>query len=192
MNVIGGMYRGKRLSVPGGRSVRPTGSKVREAVFDILGPWVEGTTFLDLFAGSGAVGIEALSRGAASAAFAEEDPKALWCLRANLESLNPPAKWRLLPFPAVKALKILRDTGFKADILFADPPYAAKAWPSLLPSIPQYGILRPEASAILEHAAVSPPQAPEEWGEPRRYRYGDTALAVYHLKGDGPEPGPTL
>lgn len=185
MNVIAGMYRGKRLSAPEGSHVRPTGSKVREAIFDILGPAVEGIVFLDLYAGSGAVGIEALSRGAASCAFVEENPKALRYLRGNLEALNPPSKWRLLPFPAVKALKVLRDTGFRADILFADPPYACKEWPSILLSLPKYGVTTPSFIAVLEHASAVPPQAPQEWGDPRRYRYGDTSLAVYRVSGEG-------
>jgi 16S rRNA (guanine966-N2)-methyltransferase len=181
MNVIGGIYRGKRLSAPEGHGVRPTGSKVREAVFDILGPAVEGAIFLDLFAGSGGVGIEALSRGADTCAFAEESPKALRFLRANLEGLNPPARWRLLPFPAPKALKVLRDTGFRADILFADPPYASREWPAILLSLPKYDLLKPDSVVVIEHAAATPPAGPPEWGMPRRYRYGDTALAVYRL-----------
>lgn len=192
MNVIGGIYRGRRLATPQGMATRPTGSKVREAVFDILGPAVEGVVFLDLFAGSGAVGIEALSRGADTCAFAEENTKALRCLRENLEGLNPPARWRLLPFPAPKALKVLRDTGFRAEILFADPPYASRDWPTLLLSLPKADILSPSFVAVLEHASHSLPQAPAEWGEPRRYRYGDTSLAVYRVSGEraaaGPEP----
>lgn len=189
MNVIGGMYRGKRLAAPHGMATRPTGSKVREAVFDILGPAVEESTFLDLYAGSGAVGIEALSRGALTCAFVEENTKALRCLRENLEALNPPARFRLLPFPAVKAFKVLRETGFQADVLFADPPYSCHEWPSILLSIPKYNLLPPAFIAVLEYAASSPPQAPPEWGDPRRYRYGDTALAVYRVRGEAQTVG---
>lgn len=189
MRVIGGIYRGRRLAAPDGGATRPTGSKVREAVFDILGAAVEDASFLDLFAGSGAVGIEALSRGASTCAFVEGSPKALRCLRDNIESLVPPPRFRLLPFTVPKALKILRDTGFRADILFGDPPYASRDWPELLLSIPGYGVLSESPVVVIEHAAVSPPLAPPEWGEPRRYRYGDTALAVYRVKREEREAG---
>ena len=120
MRVVAGKYRGRRLAAPSGTSVRPTSDRVREALFSILGD-IEGLRVLDLFAGSGAVAIEALSRGAASATLVEDDRRAIAAIRANLEQLDHPAA------EVVRADAIAWLGGRRGpyDLVFLDPPYSS-------------------------------------------------------------------
>jgi RNA methyltransferase, RsmD family len=125
MRVIGGSFRGQRLVAPGGRDTRPTSDRVREAVFSSLfslAGGFEGRHVLDLYAGSGALGIEALSRGAAHVVFVERDRRAAGVIVANLESLRiAPARWRVL---TCDASRLVKAAGLHAvSLLFADPPY---------------------------------------------------------------------
>ena len=118
MRVIGGEFRSRVLKSLPGLAVRPTPDRLRETLFNVLAPRIEDAVFLDAFAGTGAVGIEALSRGAARAIFIERDPRALDILRENLRSLN------IGPQATVtrgSALRLLKD--YEADIVFIDPPY---------------------------------------------------------------------
>ena len=109
MRVVAGLYRGRRLQAPPGRSTRPTSDRVREALFSILGPAVEGARVLDLFAGSGALGIEALSRGAAEAVFVESDPRAAAAIRGNLKTLD--ASGRVHARDALALVRVRRIRG---------------------------------------------------------------------------------
>ncbi len=118
MQITGGRLKGARLKVP--RGIRPTSAHVRRLLFDWLDP--EGTRLLELYAGSGAVGLEALSRGAAEAVFVEANPRACRAIRENLETLG--LKGRVICAPVRKAIKLLREEGQKFDWAFADPPYA--------------------------------------------------------------------
>ena len=179
MRVIAGCYRGRELAAPRGTKTRPTGSKVREAVFDILGERVAGATFLDLYAGSGAMGIEALSRGAERAIFVEAAGPALKCLRENLEGLNPRPAFRILADRAEKALRRLSEEMFAADIIFADPPYADQEWDALLGVIGGSGLLAEGGCLVVEHSAKKPQPAPGGLVARKTYRYGDTALTLF-------------
>jgi 16S rRNA (guanine966-N2)-methyltransferase len=119
VRVVAGRYKGRRLEAPPGRDTRPTADRVREALFSILGP-LDGLRVLDLFAGSGALGIEALSRGAAQATFVEDDPRALAALRSNLEAVGAE--------PVVHgadALAFLATSPGPYDLVFVDPPYSS-------------------------------------------------------------------
>ena len=122
MRIIAGAFKGRRLAPVKGR-IRPTAAKVREAVFNILGPWVHGVRVLDLFAGTGALGIEALSRGAAAAVFVEDHPGALKVLRRNLEALGLTEMTTVWPLPVAAALKKLAGRGEGFGLAFLDPPY---------------------------------------------------------------------
>src|SRR5437867_231202 len=125
MRVIGGTDRGRRLAAPRGFSTRPTAGRVREALFDILGPAVAGMRVLDLFAGTGAIGIEALSRGAARAVFVERGRDALRALRANLAALHLSRdRARVVAGDAVATLPALGRSELPFDLVFLDPPYA--------------------------------------------------------------------
>ncbi len=122
MRIIAGALKGRRLAPVKGR-IRPTAAKVREAVFSILGPAVLGARVLDLFAGTGALGIEALSRGAAIAVFVEDHPEALKVLRRNLEDLDLLGRTTVWPLPVTTALKKVAGRGERFSLAFLDPPY---------------------------------------------------------------------
>src|SRR5579864_9085926 len=121
MRLSGGDRARQGVSAPKGRKTRPTAAKVREAMFGALGRRVEGARVLDLFAGSGALGFEAMSRGAASVVFVDNDAAAVMSIRRNaVRLLDDAARWRIVPASALRALRILRGT---FDVIFVDPPY---------------------------------------------------------------------
>jgi 16S rRNA (guanine(966)-N(2))-methyltransferase RsmD len=122
MRVVAGVYGGRRLEAPAGRSTRPTSDRVREALFSILGP-IDGARVLDLFAGSGALGIEALSRGAAEAVFVDSDARAVQAIERNLETLGASA--RVHRRDALKWLESAASGEEGFDLVFADPPYSS-------------------------------------------------------------------
>jgi len=122
IRIVAGAHRGRRLKVAAGTAVRPTSERVREAVFDALGP-VGGSCVLDMFAGTGAMGLEALSRGAASCVFVENDPAVAATLKENIAALGYQAEARVLQLPYEKALLGLSDREDGFDLLFVDPPY---------------------------------------------------------------------
>jgi len=118
MRVIGGEFRSRKLQSMPGQDVRPTPDKLRETLFDILGPGIEGKVFVDAYAGTGAVGIEALSRGARYAVFIEKDRTAANLIKSNLAALKVGPRARVIHGPAAIYLR-----GLEADIVFLDPPY---------------------------------------------------------------------
>jgi 16S rRNA (guanine966-N2)-methyltransferase len=184
VRIVGGIFRGRRLKAPEGALTRPTSEKVREALFDILGTGVKDSLFVDLFAGTGAVGLEALSRGAGRAILVEAKGPGLASLRWNADSLAvDPDRCRILPVPVKKALALLGEEGARPDIVFCDPPYSDERWPALLAEIgrcldwPSGGLL------VVEHASKKAPVCPEGFDVRRSYRYGDTGLTVFEKKG---------
>jgi 16S rRNA (guanine966-N2)-methyltransferase len=179
MRVVGGEYRGRKLVAPEGADTRPTAERVREALFDILGSGVEGASFGDLFAGTGAVGIEALSRGASSCIFVESHAKALRCLQRNIELVGATDRSRILSVAASKALGILEEEGSSLDVLFCDPPYADPRWPELLADLGHRPVLAHDGWLVVEHAIKAPPACPQGLTLRRAYRYGDTGLTIF-------------
>jgi len=178
VRIIAGSARGRKLLVPGGRSVRPTSDRVREALFNILAGEVAGCRFLDLYAGSGAVGIEALSRGAEHADFVEQDPTALQALQDNLERTDLKGGASVHPMPVRRALARLEPGEGLFDLIFADPPYGEQAErTALLEQLGGGGLLRPGGRIIVEFPARQPPTAPETLEMLREARYGETLLA---------------
>lgn len=177
MRVIAGRFGGRRLKAPSGRATRPTSDRVREALFAVLGE-LRGENVLDLFAGTGALGIEALSRGAATVVFVEREASAARALRGNLEALGiQPGEAELRRGDALGALKSARDRAEKYDLVFIDPPYRrAPDWgPQLSALLPQ--VLGPAARVVVE----SDRRAPLELGmdiEHQR-RYGDTSITIH-------------
>src|SRR5579875_2699515 len=123
MRVIAGEYRSRPLAAPKGLETRPTSDRLRETLFNVLAPRIAGTVFADLYAGSGAVGIEALSRGASEAIFVEHAPPALRTIRANLASLGIRGNYLIESHRVAAGLRRLAQAGTKADIVFLDPPY---------------------------------------------------------------------
>jgi 16S rRNA (guanine966-N2)-methyltransferase len=176
VRVIAGSRRGATLLAPRGAVTRPTSARVREAVFDALCGLVslEGSHVVDLFAGSGAYGIEALSRGAARVVFVERAPAALATLRRNLERLGLLERAEIV---GADALAYLRRTSGCFDIAFVDPPYRFGSWSVLLSSLPAaLAVLEGSArEAVLEHV-LGEGRVPFE--AVRTKRYGDTLVVV--------------
>src|SRR5690348_13033644 len=123
MRIVAGTYRGLRLKTLKGGNLRPTSDQLRETLFDVLGPKVSGSTFLDAYAGSGAVGLEALSRGATKVVFVEQHRAAAALIRKNLEALNIDSGFRLLTCQVTTGLERLGGEGRQFDYVFLDPPY---------------------------------------------------------------------
>lgn len=179
MRLTGGLERGRKLRAPRGAATRPTGAKVREAVFNILGP-PEDTRVLDLFAGTGALGIEALSRGAANATFVERDRRALEALHRNLRELGLAQRARVVAGSVTAALRQLAAEGERFGWVFLDPPYAAGEVEPVLALLSGQSLLESGAVIIVEHDKRHVP--PEAVGTihltDRRY-YGDTGVSFY-------------
>ncbi len=169
------------MDVPRGMDVRPTSEKVREALFDILGPRVAGVAFLDLYAGTGAVGLEALSRGASAVVLVEKGARALSALRSNVERLGVGSLCRVLPVSSEKALRILAEEGGAVGVAFCDPPYADPGWPDLLRRLADFPVWVPPGILVVESAAKVLPACPAGFEAGKTYRYGDTALSVFRL-----------
>lgn len=184
LRILAGVLSGRRIEVAAG--VRPTESRVREALFAIWQDRVPGSIFLDLFAGSGAVGLEALSRGAASACFVESQPRALAALRRNWEKnreILAPARVEILRGVLPRTLGRLRDQRF--DLIFADPPYDYSDYPSLVRAA--FDCVQPEGEMAVEHSArVEVAAQLVGWRRRAQHRYGETRLSFYRLDpGDG-------
>ena len=182
MRVIAGSHRGRRLNGPQGTALRPTSDKVREALFSILGTQVSGGRFLDLYAGTGAVGIEALSRGASAVTFVESDPKAVQLLRENLRTcqLLDRAQVRLGQTAAFFDQKGCWSGPY--DVLFADPPYAALDELEIIIHAWRPGLLSEHATMIIEQdSRTELPASIDHAALVRRYVYGDTALYLYSV-----------
>jgi 16S rRNA (guanine966-N2)-methyltransferase len=184
MRIIAGRLRSRRLTAPAGESTRPSSDRLRETLFNVLAPRIEGSTFLDLYAGSGAVGIEALSRGAAKVVFAERAPAALKVLHQNLAALGLTSGFRIHP-GAVSAFLRRRYAGAPPvfDVTFLDPPYDAvgeyKGALGLLGGSAA-GLVAPGGLVIAEHRRKQ--RLEEVYGELSRVRLleqGDAALSFY-------------
>lgn len=177
MRVIAGRFGGRRLAAPPGTGTRPTADRVREALFSILGP-PTGAEVLDLFAGSGALGLEALSRGAASVTFVERDRRAAGVLRENLEALGVgDDEARVLAIEAVRHLRDAATRGDAYDLVLLDPPYrdADRLGPILDAGLRP--LLRPGARVVTESDRRHP--LPLELPLEDERRYGDTLIRIH-------------
>ena len=174
MRVVAGRLGGRRLEAPKGRDTRPTSDRVREALFSILGPRVEGAHALDLFAGSGALGIEALSRGAASATFVDSDARATAVLRRNLQSFGLAEH-----VERRDALSYLERATATFDLVFLDPPYssAARLGASLSERLP--AVLAPHSVIVTESDKRAPLELLMPLADERVYR--DTRIAIHRV-----------
>src|SRR5689334_6211481 len=175
MRVIAGEWRGRPLKAPPGAATRPTSDRVREALFSILAARVPDARVLDLFAGSGALGIEALSRGADSATFVDEAPAAIRAIEANLRALDATATVRrsdVLGF-----LTSARRGAAQYDLIFLDPPYrdAERLAPALSEALP--AVLAPGAVAVAESDRRAPLALDLPLNDERRY--GDTLIRIH-------------
>lgn len=178
MRVTGGTGKGRTLKVPAGAHVRPTSDKVKQALFNIIGDKVIDSVFLDLFAGAGGIGIEALSRGAARVVFVDDSRDSLRVIAQNIEMTGFGEQSQVVPS---KAESFFRKSAEQFDIVFLDPPYALELGP-LLECIAASGSLKPNSVVIAEHFKK---QASAERAGAlvlfREAKYGDTVLAFYRL-----------
>jgi 16S rRNA (guanine966-N2)-methyltransferase len=177
MRVIAGRYSGRRLTAPKGRTTRPTSERVREALYAMLGD-IEGARVLDLFAGSGALGIEAVSRGAAGAVFVERDRRAIAAIEANIAALGLGEEQALIRREDVaSALRWASNRKETYDLILIDPPYGRT--PELEPLLAAAlgGLLAPGARVVLESDRRAPLQLGLAFEKERRY--GDTIIAIH-------------
>lgn len=177
LRIIAGSLRGSRLHVPDRAGLRPTPDRVRETLFNWLAPVIEGASCLDLYAGTGALGIEALSRGAASCVFVEQDPQLAQLLRANLERLKVTGG-RVLNQAALQYLGGAADAP-DFDLVFVDPPFAADAWAAALARLETGGWLRPGALIHVEAPLQAQVAAPAAWTLHREARAGAERHLLY-------------
>jgi 16S rRNA (guanine966-N2)-methyltransferase len=175
MRVIAGRYGGRRLQAPPGAATRPTADRVREALFSILGTRVREATVLDLFAGAGTLGLEALSRGAASATFVDSAPAALRALRANLAALGADAE--VVRADALRWLRAASGGGRQYSLVFLDPPYrrAEALGAALSDALP--AVLGPDALLVAESDRRAPLELTIPTTDERRY--GDTLIRFH-------------
>ena len=186
MRVSGGKWRGRNLAAPKTDDVRPTQDRVREALFSMLLNEVPGCSFLDLFAGSGSVGIEALSRGAARATFVERDPRHLAVLSRNVELVLPDAGERAARVETVRADAYswisTAARGRRFDVAYCDPPYAMgeeRGYGEMLKALAECDVVRPGGLFVAEMKCMQEPEESPGWTLCRDRRYGQTRVAVY-------------
>lgn len=180
MRISAGEHRGRRLQSPKGTRTRPTSELLRQAVFNVLGSRIHGARVLDLFAGTGAVGLEALSRGAAAATFVERDRHAAGSLRANLASLDLTVRSRVVVGDALSVLTRLQTAGETFDCIFLDPPYAGDLAARCIERLAPGAVLRENGVLVVQtfHKTALPERAGvlrRTW----RRRYGESSLTLY-------------
>lgn len=175
MRIIAGEHRGRNLVAPKGMDTRPTLDRVRESLFNILLPRLSGARVLDLFAGSGALGLEALSRGALYATFVDSAREAQVAVARNIEALGVTDRARLLRCDWQAAISRLGVDGALFDLVFLDPPYRLGQADRMLEALRVSGLLSPDARVVYEHAKASPPDT-AAWTVADTRRYGDTVI----------------
>lgn len=177
MRVIAGEVGRRRIRVPRGRGTRPTADRVREALFSTVAPWLDGARVLDLYAGSGALGIEALSRGAASVVFVESDLAAARVIRDNLAALGLSDRARIIRADALRAIASLARAGIRFTLILLDPPYNAPLEPALS-RLARGRLLEDGGLVVIQHFSktVVPPQ--QAWSLWKTRRYGETTLTL--------------
>lgn len=180
MRISGGEWRGRSLRAPKGLTTRPTSDFLRQAIFNLLGARVQGARVLDLFAGCGALGLEALSRGAAEALFVEQDRQAVAALGANLAALGAAPRGRLVAGEALRSLAHLARTGEQFDCVLLDPPYGGDLARRALEALASGDVLSDNASLLVQ--AFHKQALPETPGCLRlrsTRRHGETCLSLY-------------
>jgi 16S rRNA (guanine966-N2)-methyltransferase len=184
MRIIAGKFKSRRLKATPPAGIRPTSDKLRETLFNILGATVDGSTFLDGCAGMGAVGIEAISRGASQVYFVEQSRKACRLIRENVKSLEIEEEFTILEMDLIKAL---RTVNVSFDIAYVDPPYEREdLYEATLERFGSSPLLAPDGLLIIEHSKRR--ELPDAVGTIRKLRslvQGDAALAFYKAGGTG-------
>jgi 16S rRNA (guanine966-N2)-methyltransferase len=186
MRVIAGSLKGRRLATPGWDGLRPTSDKLRETLFNVLASRIEGARVLDGFAGTGAVGIEALSRGAAHVTFVESDPRAVRLVQRNLDHCRVGDRYAIIRARFADAARRFSAGSF--GLVFLDPPYRSEDMTVVLEAAAP--LVAPDGLVVLEHARrdVAPPAA-ASIVKTRDILSGDSALTIYGATGHEPTGG---
>lgn len=185
MRVVAGKAKGLPLKAVPGNSTRPTTDKVKESVFNMIGPFFDGGNALDLFAGSGGLGIEAISRGIDKTVFIDKDGKAVETIRANLEKTRLNLQAEVYRNDAKRAIKILKKNDFKARLLFLDPPYHITEAYDLMDFAAETGILTEDAIVVCEHEKNVPLKDRTKYFERfKNESYGGIVISIYRYSGE--------
>jgi 16S rRNA (guanine966-N2)-methyltransferase len=182
MRVVSGTCKGRSLKAVPGSTTRPTTDKVKEAIFNMVGPYFEGGIGLDLFAGSGGLGIESLSRGLEKVIFVDRDQKAVQIIKENLISCNLAEKSEVYRNDANRALKAIKKRDLTFDLILLDPPYKKQQLLHLLEIIAKEGLLTPEGIIVCEHA--SDVELPTEIGslcQTKKEQYGIIGITIFQF-----------
>lgn len=180
MRVISGVARGRPLKAVPGQGTRPTTDKVKGAIFSSIGPYFEGGYVLDLFAGTGSLGIEALSRGMERGVFIDKDRSSIEVIHNNLSTSGFIKQAEVYRNDALRAIKVLSKRDLSFDLIFIDPPYRMTNMEELFELMESCKIMREESTVVMEHDAVQ--SYADQLGILRKYKqsvYGDTAISYY-------------
>ncbi|MFD0867564.1 methyltransferase [Chlamydia abortus] len=190
MRVISGTAKGRPLKAVPGTGTRPTADKVKEAIFSMIGPYFDGGQVLDLFAGTGGLGIEALSRGMDRAIFVDLEKKSVDVIRENVQSAGLDNRAEIYRNEATRALKALAKREMRFDLVLLDPPYRMKKLDELARMLEELALLKPGATVLIECDASRHYEARiGGLSQVRHSVYGDTAIYVYRYVSEIPESG---
>lgn len=183
VRVIAGSAKGKRLKAPSGKETRPITDMIKEALFNVIGPNIQDARFLDLFAGSGSVGIEALSRGAAGLVFVDNNPAAVRIIYENLDNCGFEDHYEVYCNDVLRALTVLHKNQVKFDYIYVDPPFTVEGiFMDVMKKLDQVDIIKPHGTVIIRTRRHKP--LPETLSRLKRYRlnyYGESAMHYYSL-----------
>jgi len=180
MRIVGGELRGRTLQSVDGQGTRPTADRVRQSLFDRLGQRCDDLAVLDLYAGTGALAFEALSRGAIRAVLVEENKFALAAIEQNAKTLRVLPRCRVLKDDVTRALAALAARGEKFELVFSDPPYALKNSQAILDRLATAQLVAPSGRVVLERDRHDPaPIPPTGFSLVHEREYGDTALSIF-------------
>ncbi|RKD75467.1 16S rRNA (guanine(966)-N(2))-methyltransferase RsmD [Sinobaca qinghaiensis] len=181
MRIVAGSFKGTVIKAVAGNKTRPTADKVKEAVFHRLGPFFDGGEALDLFAGTGSLGLEALSRGFDSAVFVDQSSQALKTIKLNINQCRCEDQAEVYKNDAERGIEALARRGRSFDAVFLDPPYAAGKIPNLLEKLDKHQLVKEEGFVLCEHASKE--TLPAQAGSLEKHRedkYGDTMITIYY------------
>jgi len=181
MRIIGGEAKGRRLGVPKGCRIRPTSDRIKEALFNMLRP-IAGKSFLELYAGSGSVGLEALSRGAARIVFIEKNPVLVHLIHKNLRECGFEGPHEALALDVRQGVKLLESRQIRFDVLFADPPYEEEYIDRTIRLIWESNLLSQDGLAVMQHSIREPINTLDLLELYDQRRYGDTILSFLKLR----------
>lgn len=182
MRVIAGKFKGKRLKSVSNKHTRPTTDRVKEAVFHMLGPFFDGGVCLDLYAGSGSLGIEAISRGMDRVVFIENNQQAIRSIYENINELHIEQQSEIVKMDVQKALKYLQDESYKFNLIVIDPPYDLKNHDEILAKIIQSNLLSFRGKILFEHASNLQLSEQEGLMKVKMNTYGSTAITIFEYR----------